>query len=75
MKNHSSQLLTEILDFSDLFPGRDITSGTLTVVTLTQKTQNDMSGWNEHVELEREELIACVSYLLKWVDKILMHIL
>jgi len=46
-------------DFSRLFPKRDVTSGVLTVVTLAQKTENDMSGWNEAVEFEREELIAC----------------
>lgn len=46
-------------DFADLFPGRDVTSGPLTVVTLTQKTQNDMSSWSEVVEYEREELTAC----------------
>lgn len=50
-----------VLDFADLFPGRDVTSGPLTVVTLTQKTKNDMSGWSEGVEYEREELVACVS--------------
>ena len=47
-------------DFADLFPSRDVTFGPLTVVTLTQKTKNDMSGWSEGVEYEREELIACV---------------
>lgn len=48
-------------DFADLFPNRDVTSGPLTVVSLTQKTKNDMTGWSELVEIEREELIACVS--------------
>lgn len=46
-------------DFAKLFPNRDVTSGQLTVVTLAQKTVNDMSGWSEAVEFEREELIAC----------------
>merc|ERR1712071_545358 len=41
------------------FPNRDVTSGPLTVVSLTQKTKNDMAGWSELVEIEREELIAC----------------
>jgi len=50
-------------DFADLFPGRDVTSGPLTVVSLTQKTKNDMSGWSETVEVEREELTACVSFV------------
>lgn len=39
--------------------------GPLTVVTLTQKTKNDMSGWSEGVECEREELVAFVSRFLK----------
>lgn len=46
-------------DFADLFPGRDVTFGPLTVVTLTQKTKSDMSAWSEVVEYEREELVAC----------------
>lgn len=44
-------------DFADLFPGVDITTGDFTVITLSQKTQNDMSTWSESVELEREELM------------------
>lgn len=48
------------IDFADLFPGRDVTFGPLTVVTLTQKTKSDMSEWSEVVEYEREELVACV---------------
>jgi len=43
-------------DFAKLFPNRDVTSGQLTVVTLAQKTVNDMSGWSEATEFEREEL-------------------
>lgn len=44
-------------DFLDLFPGRNLKDGPLAVVTLSQKTQNDMSSWSEDMELEREELI------------------
>lgn len=32
-------------------------SGDFTVVSLCQKTQNDMSSWSEQVEEERETLI------------------
>jgi len=52
-----------LVDFADLFPGRDVSFGPLTVVTLSQKTKNDMSGWSENVEYEREELVACVRIL------------
>lgn len=44
-------------DFSDLFPTMFLTTGPLTVVTLCQKTLNDMSAWSEAVDLEREELM------------------
>lgn len=43
-------------DFQDLFPGRDIRNDSLTVITLTHKTENDMTCWSEDVEIEREEL-------------------
>ncbi|XP_003225517.2 cobalamin trafficking protein CblD isoform X2 [Anolis carolinensis] len=42
-------------DFELLFP--DIASNNLTVLTVTQKTANDMTAWNEEVENEREVLI------------------
>lgn len=44
-------------DFSDLFPTLCLTAGPLTIVTLCQKTKNDMAVWNEDVDLEREELM------------------
>lgn len=43
-------------DFSDLFPKIDLFQDNLTVLTLCQKTENDMSQWNEAVEQEREHL-------------------
>ncbi|XP_074658975.1 cobalamin trafficking protein CblD-like isoform X2 [Tubulanus polymorphus] len=45
-------------DFADLFPDRDITSRPLTVITISQKSENDMSAWNEDIEMEREELLS-----------------
>lgn len=39
-----------------LFPDRDLTSGALTVICLSQKTKFDMSTWSEEVEIEREVL-------------------
>ncbi|OWF39993.1 methylmalonic aciduria and homocystinuria type D homolog, mitochondrial-like [Mizuhopecten yessoensis] len=46
------------LDFKTLFPGRDIMNGTLTLVTISQKTDNDMTAWNTDVDEEREALLA-----------------
>lgn len=44
-------------DFSDLFVNEDVVSRPLTVITMTQKTVNDMSSWSEEVDQEREELV------------------
>lgn len=46
-------------DFQDLFPARNIFGDPLTVITLTQKTDNDMTYWSEDVDIEREELTVC----------------
>lgn len=46
-------------DFLDLFPGHKLKDGPLSVVTLSQKTQHDMSSWSVDMELERDELIEC----------------
>ena len=53
-----------ISDFLDLFPDMNLRNRDLTVVTLSQKTLNDMSGWTEDVEVEREELIEQVTFVL-----------
>jgi len=44
-------------DFNALFPTMDFTSSNFTVITLCQKTVNDMMGWSEEIEAEREELL------------------
>jgi len=44
-------------DFNALFPGMDLTHADFTVITLCQKTVNDMTGWSEEVDFEREELL------------------
>lgn len=49
-------------DFQDLFPERDLSAGQLTVITLSQHTANDMSGWSQDVEKEREDLLANVCF-------------
>jgi len=45
-------------DFQELFPGRKLSSEKLTVVVLSQRTDNDMSEWSDEVEVEREELLS-----------------
>lgn len=44
-------------ELQGLFPDRDLAAGNLSVITLTQKTTNDMTGWSQGVEEERELLI------------------
>ena len=44
-------------ELQGLFPGRDVTNSNLSVITLSQKTQNDMTGWSSEVEDERENLV------------------
>lgn len=35
--------------------------GDFTVITISQKTKEDMTAWSEEVEVEREELLKSVS--------------
>lgn len=35
----------------------------MTVVTVTQKTENDMTAWSAAVEQERDQMLASVSFL------------
>lgn len=44
-------------DFADLFPQQDIMYGDFTIITISQKTKEDMTGWSEEVEVEREQLL------------------
>lgn len=43
--------------FMDLFVGVNVEPGALTVLTLSEKTINDMTGWSALVEKEREMLL------------------
>ncbi|NP_991157.2 metabolism of cobalamin associated Db [Danio rerio] len=43
-------------DFESMFPEAPSTG--MMVVTVTQRTQNDMTAWTEQVDQEREELLA-----------------
>ena len=45
----------------ELFPEGELIDDRLTVITLCQKTKNDMSGWSSSVEEERDELTSYVS--------------
>lgn len=44
-------------DFKDLFADRDISKEQLSIITLSQKTVNDMTSWSPDVEDEREQLL------------------
>lgn len=45
-------------EFQDLFPDRDLSrADQLTAITLSHRTQRDMTSWNEEVEEEREDLL------------------
>lgn len=44
-------------DFQELFPDRCLGEGPLTVISISQHTDNDMAGWNPEVEVEREQLL------------------
>ena len=49
------------VDFQELFPSKDMLSSHLTIVTISNKTNNDMTGWSIEVEEEREQLLDAVS--------------
>ena len=51
----------------ELFPDIGVQMGQLTVVSISQHTQNDMSAWSPDVEEERESLMASVSAEMKEV--------
>ena len=52
-------------DFRELFPQRDLSADKITVITLSQRTQNDMSMWNAEVDEEREILLENVGLNVK----------
>lgn len=43
-------------EFADLFPNRSLSESNCTIVTLTQKTENDMDAWTPQMEAERDQL-------------------
>lgn len=60
-----------IKDFCQLFPVTSYTRpdllNNLTVVTLCQKTENDMSEWNQLVDSEREQMIRAFISIAKCI--------
>ncbi len=48
-------------DLQDLFPEQNLRAGKFTVITLSQRTDHDMSIWSVDVEEEREILLDNVS--------------
>lgn len=47
-------------EFALMFP--EAPSSGMTVLTVTQRTENDMTAWSEEVDQEREQLLAKVSH-------------
>lgn len=55
---HECPLLL-VKDFQELFPHTSVNlSDGLTVLTIVQKTENDMSNWSREIEKEREKLLS-----------------
>ncbi|KAM6934485.1 methylmalonic aciduria and homocystinuria type D homolog, mitochondrial-like [Xenentodon cancila] len=50
-------------DFHSMFP--DAPSSGMMVVTVTQRTQNDMTSWSAEVEREREQMLDKVKVFLR----------
>lgn len=48
----------------ELFPDIGVHTGQLTAVSISQRTENDMSGWSPDVEDERDNLMSNVSCCL-----------
>jgi len=44
----------------ELFPDIAVHQGQLTVISISQRTKNDMSAWSAEVEDERDNLMASV---------------
>lgn len=69
----STVFIVFIVDFQTLFPGSQVMTGDFTVVSLCQRSDNDMSGWSEQVEVERESLIELYSETAKELCTVLRN--
>lgn len=49
-------------EFSSLFPKEELKNKNMTVITVSQKTENDMSMWSPDAEDEREDLLQHFIY-------------
>ena len=45
-----------------LFPSVSLSTGELRIITLCERTENDMTGWSQAVEEEREDLLDHVRH-------------
>lgn len=60
-------------DFRELFPGKTL-GNRITVLTVCQRTMNDMKCWNPEMEKEREEMIQYfVSFATGIITKLEDH--
>lgn len=57
-----------MVDFESLFP--EVAANKLMILTVTQKTKNDMTVWSEEVEYEREMLLEKV--ILSVADNLIL---
>ena len=48
-----------------LFPDVSLSPENLRVITISERTNNDMTSWSQDVEQEREELMEHVSWLVR----------
>lgn len=60
LNNRHLPIYLRLLEFQGLFPDRDLSTSNLTIITLSQKTENDMTSWSAAVEEERELLLTNV---------------
>jgi len=56
LRVHETPLLLR-KEMRALFPQQNLEAGNLTTITLSQKTENDMSKWSEEIESEREKKV------------------
>ena len=57
-----------------LFPGQNVAAGNLSVITVSQRTEHDMSTWSNEMEEEREALTeqffaAAKEIVARWVGR------